>query len=51
MPHIGTPEQLAETVRAFAAAGINHVQIVLDPITLDAVTEFAPVLEYLDRGA
>lgn len=45
----GTTEELAVFVRAFADAGISHLQVVLDPITIDSITEFAPVLAYLDR--
>lgn len=45
-----SPEELAEQLRAFARAGVSHVQLVLDPITLDAIEEFAPVLGLLDRG-
>ncbi|MEA2513919.1 MAG: hypothetical protein QOJ59_3406 [Thermomicrobiales bacterium] len=48
-PWKGTPEELAEHLRAFARAGIGHVQLVLDPITIEAIEEFAPVLEILDR--
>jgi alkanesulfonate monooxygenase SsuD/methylene tetrahydromethanopterin reductase-like flavin-dependent oxidoreductase (luciferase family) len=47
-PLKGTSEQLAEHLRTFARAGISHVQLVLDPITLDAIEEFAPVLDLLD---
>jgi alkanesulfonate monooxygenase SsuD/methylene tetrahydromethanopterin reductase-like flavin-dependent oxidoreductase (luciferase family) len=46
----GSPEVLADALREFAAAGISHVQLVLDPITVEAIEEFAPVLEDLDRG-
>jgi alkanesulfonate monooxygenase SsuD/methylene tetrahydromethanopterin reductase-like flavin-dependent oxidoreductase (luciferase family) len=49
-PIIGSPEQLAEVLRVVAGHGIDHVQLVLDPITLDAIEEVAPVLEILDRG-
>ena len=31
-------------MRQYAAAGISHVQLVLDPITVEAIEEFAPVL-------
>jgi alkanesulfonate monooxygenase SsuD/methylene tetrahydromethanopterin reductase-like flavin-dependent oxidoreductase (luciferase family) len=50
-PLRGTAEELAERLRAFAGAGIAHVQLILDPNTVAAVEEFAPVLELLDRGA
>jgi alkanesulfonate monooxygenase SsuD/methylene tetrahydromethanopterin reductase-like flavin-dependent oxidoreductase (luciferase family) len=49
-PLKGTPEELAERLRAFARAGVAHAQIVLDPISLGAIEEFAPVLTILDRG-
>ena len=37
-------------LRAFATEGIGHVQLVLDPITLDSIKALAPVLDELDRG-
>jgi len=46
----GTPEELADAIRAYARAGIGHVQLVLVPNTLAAIEAFAPVLEILDRG-
>lgn len=45
----GTTEQVVERLRAFALAGINHVQLWLEPNTLAAVEAFAPVLELLDQ--
>jgi alkanesulfonate monooxygenase SsuD/methylene tetrahydromethanopterin reductase-like flavin-dependent oxidoreductase (luciferase family) len=44
----GPPEVLAERLRAFAAEGIGHVQLVLDPITRRSIEAFAPVLRLLD---
>lgn len=49
-PLDGSPERLAETLRTVAAAGIDHVQLVLDPNTVEAIEEVAPVLEILDLG-
>jgi alkanesulfonate monooxygenase SsuD/methylene tetrahydromethanopterin reductase-like flavin-dependent oxidoreductase (luciferase family) len=49
-PIKGSPEAMATTLRQYADAGIGHVQLVLDPITTEAIEEFAPVLEILDRG-
>jgi len=46
----GPPQLLAETLRAYARAGIGHVQLVLDPITQASLEELAPVLDLLDRG-
>jgi alkanesulfonate monooxygenase SsuD/methylene tetrahydromethanopterin reductase-like flavin-dependent oxidoreductase (luciferase family) len=46
----GSPAVMADALREFAGAGISHVQLVLDPITTEAIEEFAPVLEELDRG-
>ena len=50
-PHDGTkPEEMAQTLRAYAAQGISHVQLVLDPITAESIEECAPILAALDRG-
>jgi len=50
VPLQGTPEQLAEELRAYAREGIGHVQLVVDPITEASVAALAPALELLDRG-
>lgn len=47
-PLAGSTEELAAALRAFAAAGIDHVQVILDPNTAAAIEEFAPVLALLD---
>ncbi len=47
-PLDGDPQRLAETLRAFAAEGVAHVQLVLDPITVETVTALEPVLRILD---
>jgi alkanesulfonate monooxygenase SsuD/methylene tetrahydromethanopterin reductase-like flavin-dependent oxidoreductase (luciferase family) len=49
-PLTGSTAELAAAMRQYAAAGISHVQLVLDPITVEAIEEFAPVLAELDRG-
>ncbi len=49
-PLTGTTGELAESLRAYAAAGISHLQLVLDPNTVESIEAFAPVLELLDRG-
>jgi alkanesulfonate monooxygenase SsuD/methylene tetrahydromethanopterin reductase-like flavin-dependent oxidoreductase (luciferase family) len=48
-PLEGPPEVMAEGLRAFAAEGIGHVQLVLDPITIDSIRTVAAVLTELDR--
>jgi alkanesulfonate monooxygenase SsuD/methylene tetrahydromethanopterin reductase-like flavin-dependent oxidoreductase (luciferase family) len=49
-PVEGSPEEIAEVLRGFAREGISHVQLVVDPITLDSIQALAPVLHVLDRG-
>ena len=49
-PLRGTSDQLAEALRAYAAAGVAHVQLVVDPITAGSIETLAPILELLDRG-
>ncbi|HEX5589825.1 MAG TPA: LLM class flavin-dependent oxidoreductase [Candidatus Limnocylindrales bacterium] len=48
-PLSGSTEIMAEALRAYARAGISEVQLVLDPISLASIEEFASVLEQLDR--
>jgi hypothetical protein len=47
-PLRGSPDDLAGELRAFAAAGATHVQVVLDPITRHGVESFADILAALD---
>ncbi len=47
-PLTGTPDELAAILRAYAAAGIAHVQCVLDPITIESIEAMEPVLRALD---
>jgi alkanesulfonate monooxygenase SsuD/methylene tetrahydromethanopterin reductase-like flavin-dependent oxidoreductase (luciferase family) len=47
-PLTGSPEVIADTLRAYAREGIAHVQLVLDPITLESIQALVPVLEQLD---
>jgi alkanesulfonate monooxygenase SsuD/methylene tetrahydromethanopterin reductase-like flavin-dependent oxidoreductase (luciferase family) len=46
-----TPAQCAEHLRGYAAAGIQHVQLVLSPNTLAGIDYVAETLEYLDAPA
>lgn len=47
-PLDGNPQSLAPALRDFAAAGVSHVQLVLDPITIDAIAALEPTLAALD---
>jgi alkanesulfonate monooxygenase SsuD/methylene tetrahydromethanopterin reductase-like flavin-dependent oxidoreductase (luciferase family) len=49
-PLEGSPAQMAEVLRAYAQEGIEHVQLVLDPITLDSIRALEPMLRELDRS-
>jgi alkanesulfonate monooxygenase SsuD/methylene tetrahydromethanopterin reductase-like flavin-dependent oxidoreductase (luciferase family) len=46
----GSPEQLAETLRGYAALGVSHVQLVLDPNSAEAIEAVAPALDLLERS-
>lgn len=45
----GTREDIAEGLSAFAAAGVQHVQLIVDPITAASIVWFGGVLAVLDR--
>ena len=47
-PLEGSPEDIAEGLRAYAREGIGHVQLVIDPITEASISALAPVLQTLD---
>ena len=47
---MGTPDELAAHLRAVAAVGVSHVQLVLSPITRESIERIAPVLALLDAG-
>jgi alkanesulfonate monooxygenase SsuD/methylene tetrahydromethanopterin reductase-like flavin-dependent oxidoreductase (luciferase family) len=49
-PVIDSPEQAADVLRGYAAAGLSHVQVWLDPRTVGAFESFGRALEVLDRG-
>jgi alkanesulfonate monooxygenase SsuD/methylene tetrahydromethanopterin reductase-like flavin-dependent oxidoreductase (luciferase family) len=48
-PMTGSPAEMAEVLRGYAREGIGHVQLVLDPITVESIRALAPVLAELDR--
>ena len=41
---MGSPQQIADGLRAFADIGVSHVQLVVDPITAGSIEELAPAL-------
>jgi probable F420-dependent oxidoreductase len=47
-PLEGDPATMAHELRAYAAAGIAEVQLVMDPIDRPSIERFAPVLALLD---
>jgi hypothetical protein len=48
--HRGTTEELATILRAYAAAGIQRVQVWLNPCTVAGHEAYAPVLDLLDAA-
>lgn len=50
LPFTGSPEELAEVVRRYAAARVDHLIIWVDPVSVAGVEGLAPMLEILDRG-
>jgi alkanesulfonate monooxygenase SsuD/methylene tetrahydromethanopterin reductase-like flavin-dependent oxidoreductase (luciferase family) len=48
-PIAGSRQQLAEELAAFSAAGIDHLQLVIDPITSASVAEVGETLTLLRR--
>jgi len=47
-PLRGDPQELAEQLAAFGAAGAGHLMLVVDPITQDAIEWLGQVLDVLD---
>ncbi len=45
----GSPEDIADGIRAFAAEGISHIQLYFVPNTIQSIERFGDVLEILDR--
>jgi alkanesulfonate monooxygenase SsuD/methylene tetrahydromethanopterin reductase-like flavin-dependent oxidoreductase (luciferase family) len=44
-PITGSASEIAEQINAFYEEGVDHIQIVLTPITLEAIETLAPVVE------
>ena len=48
-PLAGSAEEIAAGLRAYAAAGVSHLQVVLEPATPAGIAAFGLALELLDR--
>jgi probable F420-dependent oxidoreductase len=48
-PVAGSAAEIAARLRDYAALGLAEVQLVVDPITIESIEAFAPVLAELDR--
>lgn len=46
-PVSGSTNEIAEGIQAFYNEGVDHIQIVLTPITLEAIETLAPVIDQL----
>jgi alkanesulfonate monooxygenase SsuD/methylene tetrahydromethanopterin reductase-like flavin-dependent oxidoreductase (luciferase family) len=46
----GSPTDVAESLLAFASTGIDHAQLVLDPITVESIEWLAATLAILDAS-
>jgi probable F420-dependent oxidoreductase len=48
-PLRGSSREIADGLRAFAAEGISHVQLVVDPITVESIERLGTMLEELEK--
>jgi probable F420-dependent oxidoreductase len=46
----GSPNRMAEAIVRLHEAGAAHIQLVLDPITLESIDRLAPVLEHVQKA-
>jgi probable F420-dependent oxidoreductase len=49
-PIVGTAEEVAESLRAFADVGVTHLVVQIEPTDLNGVERFAAVLDQLDKS-
>jgi alkanesulfonate monooxygenase SsuD/methylene tetrahydromethanopterin reductase-like flavin-dependent oxidoreductase (luciferase family) len=49
-PLAGDRDVVVSELHAYAAEGISHIQIWLEPNTVESIEAFAPILETFDRG-
>jgi hypothetical protein len=50
-PITGSSDDIAAALRAFSTVGIDHIQLVVDPINARSVESLAPVLERIQDSA
>ena len=48
-PLTGKPDEVADVFRAFARAGVSHMQVIVWPHTVAGVEAFRPILDALDQ--
>ena len=48
-PITGTPAEIAERILAFSSR-IDHVQLVVDPITIESIETLAPVVQAIHNA-
>jgi len=49
VPLNGEPEAIAEELAGYAALGVSHIQISLEPTTLEAIENLARAIELLKQ--
>jgi len=49
-PLNGTPDEIAAELHAYVEQGISHIQLWLEPNTIESIEAFAPALAAFDRG-
>ena len=47
---VGSQAEVAEALRAFATTGIDHIQLVVDPITIESIEWLGPVLAAIESA-
>jgi alkanesulfonate monooxygenase SsuD/methylene tetrahydromethanopterin reductase-like flavin-dependent oxidoreductase (luciferase family) len=48
LPLTGDQDELAAALLSFAGTGVGHLQLVVDPITVDSIAWLGPVLQKMD---
>ena len=48
-PLAGPPEEIAGILKEYEREGVTHIQISMEPTTVETIQELVPVLEALDK--